>query len=451
MGFLRPSPAELAGAPPGPRPARALLGARWLMREHSLLERCRREYGDVFSLNMWPLGMLVVICNPEEIKRVFTADPEQLRAGEGNAVTEPVGGPESILVLDGKRHLSRRKLMLPSFHGERMGVYGELMAEIANEEIDRWPLEAPFPIHTSMQAITLRVILRAVFGVEDRARGAELERLIPKLIASPALLSPLLQRDLGPGSPWRRFTALRERVDTLLFEEVDRKRADPGLAERDDILSLLLLARDENGEAMSDGELRDQLVTLLLAGHETTATALAWTFERLLRNPQVLERLRVSLAAGEEDYLGCVIKEGLRSRPVIPYALRHVAEPISLGGHTVPAGALIGCSMILTHSQPDLYPDPEQFRPERFVAGGADTYTWVPFGGGIRRCLGASFATFEMRVILRQVLERCDLSAPEARPERPRRRFVTYQPDRGASVVLHERRPAIQAPALSAA
>jgi cytochrome P450 len=439
--FPQPAPADLTGIQPGPRLPRHLLGAHWLLREHRMLDRCRRRYGDVFSLKMWPLGLLVVVCEPAEIKRIFTGDPELVQAGEGNAVTEPVAGPESILLLDGQRHLHTRKLMLPSFHGERIRVYGDLIGEITGAEIDRWPLDRPFPIHPSMQTITLRVILRAVFGIEDIERRAELERLIPKLIASPALLWPPLGYDLGRHSPWGRFLTLRDQVDAILFDEVERRRADPALEERDDVLSMLLLARDENGEGMSESELRDQLVTLLLAGHETTATALAWAFERLLRNRAVLGRLHASLVEGDDGYLDCVVKETLRSRPIIPYALRRLSAPMEIGGYAVPAGAFVGCSTILTHGHPDLYPDPDAFRPERFEEGAADTYAWIPFGGGIRRCLGASFATFEMKVILRRVLSRCELIAPDGKPERPVRRFVTYPPSRGARVVLRERRP----------
>ncbi len=435
-----PTATDIAAAPPGPHFQRHLLGAYWLAAEHDLFERCRRRYGNVFSLRMWPVGFLVVVADPAEIRRVFQADPDQLRAGEGNGIMEPVAGPESVLLLDGKRHLNRRKLMLPPFHGERMSVYGDLISEIADEEIERWPIGEPFSAHTSMQAITLRVILRAVLGIEDAARRADLEHLLPKLLSSPALLWPVLQRDYGPGSPWRRFVALRERVDAMLFEEIARKRSDPGLAERADILSMLLEARDEHGEAMSDEELRDQLVTLLLAGHETTASGLAWMFERTLRTPDVHERLRAAVADDDERYLECFIKEGLRLRPVVPLAVRYVAAPLELGSYTIPAGSLMGCSMILTHTRPDLYPEPHAFRPERFMGENApDTYTWIPFGGGTRRCIGASFATLEMKVILRRVFSRCELQAPGSRPERPRRRFVTYPPNRGARVVLRSR------------
>ena len=432
-------PGDPSGTPPGPRLPRHPLGVWWLLREHDLLARCRRRYGPVFSLRAWPLGFMVVVADPAEVKRVFTGDPSVLHAGEGNSVMRPVAGPESVLLLDGERHLHARKLMLPSFHGARLDVYSDLIKSIADAEIDRWTVGQEFAIHAAMQAITLRVIIGAVFGIEDAARRDELERLLGRLINSPALLWPFLQYDLGPRSPWRRFLALRDRVDSLIFAEIERKRSDPELASRDDILSLLMQARDEQSEPMSDAELRDQLITLLLAGHETSASALAWTFERLVRNPRVLLQLRTRLADGDHDYLDCVIKESLRSRPIVGLAMRLVTAPTSVGGYTVPAGTFLAASIILMHSDPELYPDPDAFLPERFEDKRADTYTWIPFGGGVRRCLGASFAMFEMRIVLRTVLERCELGAPGGRPERPRRRFVTYAPNRGARVFLARR------------
>lgn len=434
-----PLPRRTADTPPGPRIPRHVLGPYWLLAEHDLLERCRRRFGDVFSLRMWPIGFVVVVADPAEVKRVFTGDPETLRAGEGNGVMEPVAGPESVLLLDGGRHLNRRKLMLPPFHGERMAVYGELISEIADEEIDRWPVNEPFSAHASMQRITLRVILRAVLGIDDDVRRAKFERLLPKLLNSPALIWPFLQYDLGERSPWRRFVALRERVDEMLFDEIARKREDPHLAERADILSMLLQARDEHDQAMTDEELRDQLVTLLLAGHETTASGLAWLLERTLRTPVVHERVRTAVAEDDDAYLDCLVKETLRLRPVVPLAARRVVEPLQLAGYTLPAGALVTCSIILMHTRPDLYPDPQAFRPERFAEGAPDTYSWIPFGGGVRRCIGAAFATFEMKIIVRRVFARCALRAPDQRPERPRRRFVTYPPSRGARVLLTER------------
>ncbi len=418
----------------------------WLLREHDLLERCRRRYGDVFSLNAWPFGSIVMVGDPREAKRIFTGDPSVLHAGEGNSFTLPVAGPESILLLDEQRHMERRKLMLPPFHGERLGVYGESIEQLADEEIDRWSPGEEFPIHPAMQAITLRVIMRVVLGVEDARRAAELERLLPKLIHSPALLWPILQRDLGARSPWRRFLALRDRVDGLLYQEIERKRNDPKLSEREDILSLLIQARDEHDHEMSDGELRDQLVTLLLAGHETSATALAWSFERLVRNQAVLARLQDTLAQGEEDYLECVIKETLRSRPVVGVAMRRLTATTALGRYTLPADTLLCVSTILMHTHPDIYPEPQRFRPERFEDKHNEPYTWIPFGGGIRRCLGASFATLEMKIVLRRVLERFELSAPRSKPEAPRRRFITYAPEHGARVRLLSRLDAERSP-----
>ena len=435
-------PSDCSGAPPGPRLPPHLLGALWLLRERQVVERCQKRYGDVFSLRAWPLGLLVVIADPAEVKRVFTADPTTVAAGGGNAVAMPLAGRRSILLLDGDRHLRQRKLMLPAFHGERLGVYGERIVEITDEAIDGWPLDSEFPIHATMQSITLKVILHTVFGVEDAGRRARLEQLVPRLANSPALLWPPLQRDLGRWSPWRRFLALRKEVDVLLYGEIEHKRRDPHLAERDDVLSMLVQAQDEDGEVMDNEELRDQLMTLLLAGHETSATALAWAVERLLRNRAVLARLQDELGAGDETYLECVIKESLRSRVVFPYAIRQLQAPFEVGGYTVPAGAFVGTSTRLVHSRPDLYPEPEAFRPERFEDRGAETYSWIPFGGGTRRCLGAAFATFEMKTVLRRVVERCDLIAPNPKPERAKQRFVIYVPSRGAGVVLRQRRSA---------
>jgi cytochrome P450 len=435
-----PPAASTLPQPPGPRLPRHLLGAWWLLREHDLLERCRRRYGDVFSLSTWPFGPLVVICDPRIVKQVFAGDPKELHAGEGNSFTLPVAGPESILLLDEERHMHRRKLMLPPLHGQRLGVYDELIRRLTDAEIDRWQPGRELQIHAALQKVTLSVILRVLLGIEDAEQCAELERLLPKLINSPALMWPPLRRDLGSRSPWRRFLELRSRVDELLYAEIARKRADPRLSEREDILSLLVQARDEMGESMSDCELRDQLVTLLLAGHETSASALAWSIERLVRNPAVLARLREELARGDEGYLECVIKETLRSRPVVPVAMRSLTRTAQIGGYALPAGTLLCMSTILMHNHTDHFPEPERFSPERFADKQVEAYTWIPFGGGVRRCLGASFAMFEMKAILRRLLERCELKTLRPKPERARRRFITYPPDRGARVYLSERR-----------
>jgi cytochrome P450 family 135 len=420
--------------------------ARWVLRPTEFMESCFRRYGDIVTLR-FPDVDAVAISDPEAVKQVFTGDPDVLRAGEGNAFLEPVVGARSVLLLDGPRHIRERRLLLPPFHGERMQRYGELIAEIAERDIDGWPIDRPFAIRPRTQAITLEVIMRAVFGIEDverlselRAKLAELTDLSGSRVRWVGLLLPALQRSFGTSrSPWSQFVAAREEVDTLLYDEIARRRTDPRLAEREDILSLLLQARDEEGEPMSDAELRDELMTLLVAGHETTATALAWAFELLLRNPSTLAQLESELAEGGEAYLDAVIKETLRLRPVLPIVGRLLKEPFELRGYELPAGAMVAPCIYLTHRNPLIYPEPERFMPERFLDTQPDTYAWLPFGGGIRRCIGASFALFEMKVVIPAVLRRLRLHPVGERPEPMRRRAITFVPARDALVVAHRR------------
>jgi cytochrome P450 family 135 len=433
--------------PPGPRGPGPLLGLGWLLGEPRLFPRWRERYGNVFMLHATGFGVpLVVIADPSEAKRIFAGDPATLRAGDANSgPLRQLVGDQSVLLLDEERHLNRRKLMLPPFHGERMRVYGELMTEIADAEIDRWPLHEAFPLRPSLQAITLRVILRAVFGIERDERAlSQLERLFVRYSNQGMRPWMLLMagRELSRMGPWRGFVRTRMEVDEFLLGEIDRRTADPELSAREDILSLLIHARDEHGEGLSRAELRDQLMSLLIAGHETTATGLAWSIERLLRHPQALGRLRSELTEGRDGYLGHVIQESLRIRPVIPFVLRYASESVPVGDYLAPADSLIAISISLIHQRPDLYPQPAAFRPERFEDGKTETFTWLPFGGGVRRCLGASFATYEMGIVLRRVVERCELQAPDPRPERPQRRAVTFAPHRGTRVVLRRRSPA---------
>ncbi len=433
--------------PPGPRGFGFALGLGWLLAESRLFPRWRERYGDVFMLHKTGFGVpLVVLSNPADAKRVFGSDASTVRAGEANsAPLRQLVGEESLLLLDDERHIDRRKLMLPPFHGERMRAYGELMSEIADAEIDRWLLNQAFPLRPSMQAITLRIILRAVFGIEHNERAlASLEKLFVRY-ANEGLRPWMLlmaQRELPCFGPWRPFLRTRAEVDEFLGDEIERRSNDPNLAERNDILSLLLGARDEEGTGLSPTELRDQLMTLLIAGHETTATALAWSIERLLRHPEVMRRLRAELAEGRDEYLGCVVKESLRSRPVIPFVLRVATEPVAVGAYMTPANSLIAISINLLHHRQDLYPEPGAFRPERFEDGQTESFAWLPFGGGVRRCIGATFATYEMEVVLRRILERCELRAPDLEPERPKRRGIVSVPHRGTRVVISRRRPA---------
>jgi cytochrome P450 len=386
---------------------------------------------------------LVVVSDPAEAKRIFAGDSATLRAGDGNrGPLRQLVGEESILLLDEEQHLHRRKLMLPPFHGDRMRVYGKLITEIADAEIDRWPLHQAFPLRPSMQAITLRVILRAVFGIEHQEQAlGHLEKLFVRYSKQGMRPWMLLtaQRELPRFGPWLPFVRTRAKVDEFLRDEIDRRTRDPKLGAREDILSLLIRARDGDGQGLSPAELRDQLMTLLIAGHETTATGLAWSIERLLRHPQVLGRLSGELAEDRDEYLGHVVQESLRSRPVIPFVLRYATEPVPIGDYLAPADSLIAISIGLIHQRPDLYPEPAVFRPERFEDGQTESFAWLPFGGGLRRCLGAAFATYEMRIVIRRVLERCELQAPDLRPERPQRRGVTFAPRHGTLVVLRRR------------
>src|SRR4051794_2239264 len=415
---------------PGPRLPRAVQGARFLASEHRMLQRYHRRYGDVFALRVWPFDPLVVVSHPDEIKRIFRGAPAQLHAGEGNAVLGPIVGPHSVLVLDERPHLRTRKLLLPPFHGERMRVYGDVMRALTEAEVAAWPAGEPFPVLPAMQRLTLRIILRTVFGV-DGARMADLERALGRLTqtGTRVMLMPLLQRDWGPGSPQRRFEAARTAVDAMLMAEVRRRRAS---GERgDDVLSMLLDARGEDGSEPTEDELRDHLITLLVAGHETTATQLSWTLERLVRHPEVHARARAEALEGGHAYIDAVIQEGQRVRPVLTYVMRTLKAPMEVLGHEVPTGATLGTSITLMHRRADLFPEPLAFRPERFLGAKPETYSWIPFGGGVRRCLGAPFASFEMRQVMSVILARRELAGPDPRPEPRRRRGITFVPGRG--------------------
>jgi cytochrome P450 len=419
------------------------------------LDACHARCGDYFTLRPAPDRELVVTADPEAVKLVFTGDPNLLYAGEGNVTLAPLLGPGSVLLLDGEEHLRHRRLLLPPFHGERMRAYGAMMEEVAVRRVAEWPSGREFAALPSMQALTLEVIMRAVFGFDDAGRreriGGPLRRLLDAVASRPRVLALVLTAGRnGPLSPWRRFAVLRERADELLYGEIAARRRDAHEDGEggDDIFSLLLAARDPDGRPLTDSELRDELMTLLLAGHETTATALAWTFERLIRSPHVLDRLIAAEAAGDESYLDAVIKESLRLRPVVPAVVRRLQAPMELGGWELPAGVNIAPSIYLIHRRPDLYPDPLEFRPERFLDDPPGTYEWIPFGGGVRRCLGASFATFEMKIVIRAVLASRRLHPRRgARPEGVTRRAITFAPTRGGRIRADRPRSTAAAPA----
>ena len=427
------------GLPPGPPLPRPAQTAVWFRKAQWVLEECRRRYGDMFTLKIAYEGTWVVLSDPAAIKQVFTGDPKVFHAGEGNQILAPVLGANSVLVLDEKPHMEQRKLLLPPLHGERMKSYEATMAEIAAREIESWPLGVPHQLRPRMQALTLEIILRTVFGTREGERMAELRdalRELLDLITNPLRLAPLIM--IGPKrinnfGPYRRRM---ERIDELIHAEISAHRGAGDLAERDDILSLLLEAKHEDGSPMSDEELRDELMTLLVAGHETTATALSWAVERLVRHPEKLERLRAEVGEGSDEYLDATIAETLRLRPVLTLVVRQLTEPVEIGGYELPEGARVAPCIHLVHRNPEVYPEPDRFRPERFLETPPGTYTWIPFGGGVRRCLGAAFAQFEMKVVLRELAKRREIRPSRSRPEAVFRRAITETPRHNAEVIL---------------
>ncbi|MGH2869552.1 MAG: cytochrome P450 [Solirubrobacteraceae bacterium] len=429
-----------APLPPGPSLPRVLQTAGFLFGGARFLEACRRRYGDAVTFGTVFDQRFVMVFDPELLKQVFQGSNAQLHAGEANAVLGPILGERSVLLLDGAEHLRHRKLMLPAFHGRQLAAHAETMRAAADLEIDSWPVGQPFTLLPSMQSLTLRIILRAVFGYEPGAAEAELRGRLRGMVGPLArprgmLIISALLRGRGDRRASREFETRKRAVDEILYAEIARRRREPDLAERDDVFSALLLARDEEGIALNDREVRDELLTLLLAGHETTATGLAWTLDLLLHDERVLGLAR----CGDEGYLDAVVKEALRIRPVIPGVGRVVrGEPFRLGRYEVPPGIEINPSIRTIHRRADLYPKPARFQPERFLGtGGApipDTYTWVPFGGGTRRCLGASFALMEMRIILGRVLERTHLTAVDDRLAKAQFRAITLSPKGGVRV-----------------
>jgi cytochrome P450 len=446
--------AAAAGLPPGPRLPRIAQTFAWTYLLPSLLERSRARFGDTFTVRLAGFPPIVVFSHPDAIKEIFTGDPAVLHAGKGNQLLEPILGRHSVLLLDEKPHLAQRRLLLPPFHGERMAAYARVMADATDGAIDGWPVGRPFALHPSMQAITLEVILRAVFGMREGPEMRELADLVVEVFTPPPapmamlVFLDVMRRDL-PLSPWRKFLRLRERLDRHLFALIDRRRREADAAERDDVLALLLAARHEDGQPMSDAELRDELVTMIAAGHETTATALSWAFERLTATPAAMARLdgEVQAAGGaaldpararELPFLDAVIKETLRLRPIVPIVARELQREATIGGFRLPAGVVAAPCIYLAQRRESEWPEPEQFRPERFVGAKVDPYSWLPFGGGVRRCIGMAFAQVEMGIVLQRVVARTRLEAASG-PSRMVRRSVTLAPSDGARVVLRER------------
>lgn len=436
---------HMSPLPPGPRWPKAVQTLAWWSRALPFYERCRATYGPRFTMRVLGAPPFVHITDPDEIRQLFTAPPEILHPGEGAKILEPVVGSRSVLLLDEKEHLAQRRLLLPGFHGERMQALTGLVEEVADRTVAQWPRDTPVALHEPLQQVTLEIILRAVFGLDPGPRLDQLRALLTEHIrvgAGPVGVFPPLQRDLGPRSPGGAFARTKAAIRASLRELVDERRAEAAASDagtgagRSDILATLLDATHEDGTPMSFDEIHDELMTALVAGHETTASQLAWTFTRLAHEPGVVRELTREVDAGDgEAYLTATINESLRRRPVLPNAQpRMTTGEYELGGWTYPAGVALSPNAYLVHHDPALYPDPYAFRPERFLEGKAgSTYTFIPFGGGRRRCLGAAFAQLEMRVVLKAVLREAEIRPAhgDGRVELARRRSITLSPKAG--------------------
>jgi cytochrome P450 len=449
---------------------------KWVRTPLPWLDELAGRYGNVFSMTLPRLtGPLVIFADPAAIRDLFTGDPHTLNAGQANIILKPILGKDSLLLLDGDRHLRERRLMLPPFHGERMKAYGDTMRDVTVREVEQWPVGRAFPVHESTQAITLDVIMRTIFGVESRdPRVAALREALVKfttlgtsrvgtafLLMTPPERAPALQqlatRGLGKLLPWAPIVRAQIETDRLVREVIAARRRE-GTAGREDILSMLIEARDESGAAMTDDQLRDEMLTLLVAGHETTATTLAWTLHHLLDNPDWLARVRAEVrevlpGAGSESrplhdqptdldklvLLDAAIKETLRLTPILPMVGRILGKPMTIGGVDLPAGAAALACIYLVHRRADLYPDPLRFDPGRFVGKKFDPSTYFPFGGGARRCLGMAFASYEMKIVLANILARVDLAAAPGKKVKLVRRGITFAPSGGMPIVVTKR------------
>jgi cytochrome P450 len=429
----------VSALPPGPPLPRALQAVGWTQRPLPWLEKCHRRYGDAFTLRIRHYGDWVILADPDDVKKVFTAG-SAVGVDVANPLLGPLLGPRSVMLLEEPEHMTRRKLMLPSFHGQAVQADAEMMATVAREEIERWPVGEPFALWPRMQDITLDVVMRAVFGPDSKTPRLQplRERLrdLTTWMNEPRNLAMLAF--FGPG--WvirsRGYREAMGAVEAAVMDEVRRRKADPEGGSMG-VVAMLVRAQYEDGSPLSDQDLRDELVTLLSDG--PTSSTLAWTFERLLRHPDKVERLREDVLGGDGSYLDAVVKETLRLRPPVPVVVRNLLEPMRLGGHDLPAGTTVAPCIHLIHRDERHYPEAHRFLPERFVGKQPGTYTWIPFGGGVRRCLAASYAEMEMKRVLRIVLETTELRAVENDAERARKSAISFAPDQKGMVIAEPR------------
>jgi cytochrome P450 family 135 len=410
--------------------------SQWMFRPIEFMNHCRERYGEIFTIRLGPAQNVVMVGTPDLAKQALSLDPDVLRAGETNGIFRPVVGSNSILLLDGDAHMRQRKILLRGFGASHATQFVDQVREIAANRIAGWEPGQRLKLHEEMESISFTAIMRVVFGEASDNSHAELRQLIPEMMdrcGSPFTLMPWFRRELAGSSPYARLMRVLDKIDEILFEVIEDRRADPMTQFRDDTVSLLLRAEHEDGSTLEDREIRDEILTMIMAGYETTTSGSAWALERLLRSPDQLARLTAEVEGGADDtYMDAVIKETLRARPVVPVVARHVTQQVELGGYTIPAGSILMVSIFLVHSDPETYPEPDEFRPERFLDGVPQDAAWIPFGGGVRRCLGARFAELEMKVVLAEVLATARLRAVGKSPEGFKRKRFTFAPEDGA-------------------
>jgi cytochrome P450 family 135 len=419
------------GLPAGPHLPGAVQTLQWMYRPIEFMERCRRKYGPIFSIRLGAARNIVVVGDPAHAMEVLSGDPEIYESGQANLLFRPVLGRNSLLVLDGGQHMEHRRIMLPNFKAGHVQTYSDAIERAVHRRMADWPMDEAFRLAPEMQAITYEAISRVVFGDKVDERGERLAMLAGDMMdrcASVFTMLPPLRVELGGMSPYARLMKVVDEIDRLLYAIIKERREDPLSPLRDDVLSMLLQAQLEDGSPLGDRAIRDEILTMIMAGFETTTAGLAWAFERILRTPRVQARLQEEIRGEETAYLDAVIKEVLRARPAVPIVARKVREPVELAGYEMPAGTVLMASVYLVHRDPEVYPDPDEFRPERFLEGRPDPRAWIPFGGGVRRCLGGSLAQLEMKIVLRTVFSELDLKPADSTPEPAVRRRFTFAP-----------------------
>jgi cytochrome P450 len=425
--------------PPGPRSPGLVQTLEWMYRPISFIEACRRRYGDIFSLRLGPGRNIVVVAEPTAARQVVRGDPDVFRAGDANGLLKPVVGPASLLVLDGDEHMRHRRILLPAFAAKHGPAFAKSVETATSERLASWRAGDTIRLQDEMEAISLEAILRLALGPGHEDRLEQFRELVPEMMrrcSSPFTLLPYFRHELGGVTPYAGLQKVLGELDALFADAIVERQAS-SIEDASDCLSLLCAATDESGTPLTNRQIRDELLTMIMAGYETTTSALAWTLERLLRSPEVMNRLQDDLSRGSDEYLDAVVKEVLRLRPVVPVLARKLQEDIELNGYLIPSRSVLMVSIFLLHRDPDLHPEPDEFRPERFLPGG-DAEPWFAFGGGVRRCLGASFAQLEMKVVIKAVLAAVTLRAPDLADEPVARRRFTFAPAYNARATVEE-------------